>query len=817
MAMAASAEGTDDPQALAHFLLHLETRGFLIGTRDRINCQTLWLALAARQDLPAGLHERLALLRPLLCRTPRQQHDFVEVLRQWTPPSPVVPPKPVKVWRQRLASAGAVASPRHADRYGLALLLLVGALLLLLALLHGDPGVQAPAIPPAPWPNYPIPDTVLNQPNSCVVPPAPALANAALWLDGLTAAGWLSAVLLFWLALRQALRRAALQTVDTRTPLRQVKLFADNAELLPRGTPLLRQVARELRRPLDMARFDLDITRTVAATVRAGGMFSPRYRPHRGMPEYLVLIERHSRQDQFARLAEQIVGVLVHQGVAIDLHQHAGGSAQCEPVRFDRAGRLLPDATRAGASLSTLLASTAGHRVLMFGEAASLLDPFSVDWRPGLSGLAQANAAVLFTPRPVSSWGRDENFLAQNNVLVLPTQLVALATAAEWLESKRALLSLDPNWPATYPPRLRQPGLRWVAGHTAPAQAEIDGLLFELQVYLGPARMQWLCACAVFPVPSWPVSLAMRSLFMAEGSEVVADTVALAALPWFRQGVWPVWLRTALLGRLVPEKRQQVEARLLRRLEHARLGTEAPPDAEVIAEVAIEHRLIDRLRLAWRRRVAAQWVREMPGALRRDVLFLGFVQRGAAKKTMQLVPPALRQALFRESQPLMGLRVWVPALGLLLALLGAAAQMPSIRGWVSNRAMEQYLAGQPLAVPQGLWDGIYRYATPGKTGAVTEVTFSVMFKGTGGRMAGFSVEPNTFGESSCEFLFACLSGAVTSKGVDFVKTYDGRCGQSHSVLYQGRMDADGRAMAGEFRFGAGEAAAGSFELKPRPR
>lgn len=681
-----------DPVAL--FLQHLSTHGFQVGTRDLIQAHTLWVALAARRELPVSLHERLALLRPLLCRTPAQQREFPGLLAQWSPPAEEASAK-AKGWRARhraRVAAGGTDRPAPESarwRWPLAVAVAVGALLL--SWPHTEPGVPTPdpgtvvgpPVDPPPAAEEPAADT--PGPLPTVQPPG----RSSAWLRPVGALGVLLAGLLVAAAL---LRRVALQPLRTDRRLDQRTLFGEHAELVPRGAPVLRLVSRELRRPRSTDRLDLDIPKTIAATVREGGAFAARHRARRSTPEYLVLIERRGAHDQLARLAEEIAGVLVRQGVAIDLHRYAGDPASVEPARLDPQGRLQADPAKRRLRLAELLSRSPGQRLLLFGEAAALFDPVAGGLREGLGPLPAFGATVLFTPLPVPSWGDAEHWLGRHGVLVLPLQLLALASAADWLVSQRALLSLDPDWPATYPPRLRRDPLRWVAGDTPPAPAELDGLLFELQVYLGRERLQWLCGCATFPVPSWSITVALQPLFGGAGRDAVAGGVALAALPWFREGRWPLWLRDALQQRLDAPHREAVSAVIQQRLRVAALhGGKA--QTERLAEVATA----PGWRGTWARFATGQWLRRAEGALRRDVLFLGAVQRGMPERWLLRVPERLRRLLFREGLPLLGMRAWVPALAAGVAATGLALQLPPVRAWAEARLGDP--AGLPTVPP----------------------------------------------------------------------------------------------------------------------
>src|SRR5262249_53761069 len=91
------------------------------------------------------------------------------------------------------------------------------------------------------------------------------------------------------------------------------------------------------------------------------------------------------------------------------------------------------------------------------------------------------------------------------------------------------------------------------------------------------------------------------------------------------------------------------------------------------------------------------------------------------------------------------------------------------------------------------------------------VPFQARLASDGARVFGETVEPNTFGDHNIAlFLTATLSGVVNADGsVRFAKTYDGAGGQTHTVAYDGALDAAGQCVVGTWRL---EGASGPFRL-----
>ncbi|MEJ8858275.1 PAN domain-containing protein [Variovorax robiniae] len=704
---------TDEP--FAAFFGFLRQNGFQVGLRERIQADQLLFGLAAKRALPAGLNARLSLLRPLVCRNAEQQRQFPELVARWAPPEEGL----IKGLRRR-HQPGAVAAGKL-RRWPLRIrLALVGVVLMLVVGLVALAWQNCAALG---WCQPPAPATDTTQVTTATTEPADTSSDASTQPDEtlgsvpiesdfprlqqrlrsvLTIVGGVSMAVLFAGLVLLSLRRLALQPLRTDAPLEQRSLFSNHARLILKVPPLLKLVSRELRRPRRTDRLELDLRQTISATLRSGGALTPQYRARQATPEYMMLIDQRSPHDQLARCAEDIVWALDRQGVVLHVFRFAGDPSVCMPMRVGGSSGSRPaQGARQRLQLGELVARAEGQRILLFAEAGQLVDPLTGELRPGVEALEAHGRCMLFTSQPVPGWGQAEQALGQHGILVLPLQMRGLASGADWLSSQRALLTLDPDWPSTYPPRLLLNGLLWLARVDKPPAEEIDGLLFELELYLGAQRFQWLCGCASFPVPSWPITLALAPLFLQPGEDRVTGAVALASLPWFREGTWPLWLRESLQQRLTPELRTAVATEIQGRLEGARLGRPVG-SGEVLAQVALAMGTGARLRRAWRGFVARLRGDLPEGRLSRDVLFLGIVQHGVAQHLMQMVPERLRQQVFKEGVPILGFRPWVPALVLPLVIAGIAIQLPPLQGWVQARLESRLTPASPVPLLVGL-------------------------------------------------------------------------------------------------------------------
>ncbi len=126
----------------------------------------------------------------------------------------------------------------------------------------------------------------------------------------------------------------------------------------------------------------------------------------------------------------------------------------------------------------------------------------------------------------------------------------------------------------------------------------------------------------------------------------------------------------------------------------------------------------------------------------------------------------------------------------------------------SDAAVELSVQLEPNAdaLLSGRWEGSYGYRD-----GRAPVPMAVDFRVQGGDVGGTSSEANTFGAGQGP-LTAILTGSLRGNILRFVKTYDGSGGQSHSVTYQGVVDADGGRIRGTWNLAQ---ARGVFSLERR--
>lgn len=642
------------------WLDRLDAEGFRVGIRERLLVQSFLTRLAARGDLPESPAETLALLAPLVCTTPDSQRRYHALLGEFLASQA----RARHAGRRRIGAAGPgrprgdPASPWFEKRAWGVWALLAMLVLLVAAFLAwqywpepapkdtppgnqgGQVGHTIPASAPPP------------QPASVAPPTRPAALVSAAW-----AVAGLSGLILAWAGLARLRRQRYLHAVRSDAQVEEHLLRDPHGVALAVPAGPVRVAARGLRQRVAGEREVLDLKASLAATVRAAGAFSPRWRLVQHTPEYLVLIDRRHPDDHLAAYADALVGALTEQGVTVQPYYFEGTPDHaCWRLRASPTGPLAYD--RSG--MAELAARYAGHRLLIFAGAEALLDPLDRRPRPWARSLQTLRQRAWFTPMPLASWGADEAALDAQGFLVLPLPADALTTLAGWFSAGDLALDAGADWPLAYPPLLEHAGVAWVARQTPPPDDTLEELRYQLRAYLGPRRHTWLCACALFPALSPQLTLALGQELGLDARERALGLAALGALPWFRHGRMPAWLRQTLVAELGPDAEARLRAFLADRLANALVGGGGAPALT---------------RVATRRSALWAWLSRGRGPAR-DRVLVDFLRPGASTRLAQVLPDALRQRLFNNGLALQGLRpAMLAGLGLLLVSALAVATL----------------------------------------------------------------------------------------------------------------------------------------------
>jgi hypothetical protein len=110
---------------------------------------------------------------------------------------------------------------------------------------------------------------------------------------------------------------------------------------------------------------------------------------------------------------------------------------------------------------------------------------------------------------------------------------------------------------------------------------------------------------------------------------------------------------------------------------------------------------------------------------------------------------------------------------------------------------------QPSSDLSGVWQGVYWEGGNARTPFQATVQDE-----PGPAISGSIVETNTISAANVALLLATFQGQVNGDRISFVKTYDGSGGESHQVMYTGRV-LSSRHVVGTWSIGA---TSGQFEM-----
>ncbi|MEO0608447.1 MAG: hypothetical protein AAFY82_09465, partial [Pseudomonadota bacterium] len=382
----------------------------------------------------------------------------------------------------------------------------------------------------------------LHEPHAMQVN-APIFAALTLALIGIGA--WL------WSAFNM---RAYLQRRRPGDPGRVIELFSDTRHQADKVQNAIRRAAKALlqRQPGHQR---LDIKASVKATAKARGLFTPVEKRDTRMPEYLFLIDARSRADHETQRTLDYLDRLRKEHVPITHYF------------YERA----PDRVRAsmGApaqSLELIASEHSGKRLVLVGDAASMFASNRSGSGAWKKTLESWQSKSFVTTVPVAEWGLEEakftqetglvaNVLSAEGLEALPTALFAERMVGQAPTQPPGMLDVPP-----LPSLLRRDPERWILDASVDPDEWLD-LQTALVGYLSVPGWRWLCACAVYPVIEWDLTVALGQVLKgATGDPLYSESLAarLSELPWMRAGEMPDWLRARLIGEIDAIDREAV-------------------------------------------------------------------------------------------------------------------------------------------------------------------------------------------------------------------------------------------------------------------
>ncbi|MBA3540776.1 MAG: hypothetical protein H0T79_14285 [Deltaproteobacteria bacterium] len=313
---------------------------------------------------------------------------------------------------------------------------------------------------------------------------------------------------------------------------------------------------------------ELDLDRTVAATVASGGLPQFLHKRQVAAPHYVVLQDRAGGARRWSFVYDELLRGLAREGVELERYTFDADATVCTA----RDGREV--------GLRDLLEHA--DALIVIGDGAAAVDAISGERAEWVTTLRQVPRRLWINPLPPSRWTAGARAIEAETPME--------HGAARIVGTLRAGVERRERSARAYPAVIER----------APTSASA---IAALRGYLGRKAFRVVCAVAVLDVPT-----VANARWISEQLELALDEqdwLHLVALPWFATERWPEGLRTRLVHELVSDAPE-----LVRRVQHAadRVLVASEPAAGSAAHLAWELDLATRFAERGERRVAARYL-----------------------------------------------------------------------------------------------------------------------------------------------------------------------------------------------------------------
>jgi hypothetical protein len=405
----AAPSGLPDAERFEAFLDHLRRVEFAIGPEQIAEAyKILLLAHAEAPDGPVARRLKW-MLAPIVARSPTQEEDFY---RQFDERFAAQSSGPAARKIEGLAARPATRPAPSLFGQWLRALLGAGALAFVAAGAIGfwawRPTPISPT-PPVPPPTEPGPGlSFLTQPgymtfSTPTLARRPGYAAARVGLIALPLLTFVAWTLWRWRRRELWLERhPRLREAD---PSRLALPQADQP-LFPSAQ--LTAIAPALRHHRRITTRDLDVERTIPATIDAGGSFTPVWQTVPRSTEYLFLVERESVHDHVAGILDIALDRLEHEGVFLERFYF-----RSDPRWLTRGAA----ARRSTAMqpVADVAARHSDHRLAVLGTADGFFEPLSDRLEPRIEqALLQWGQRAVLSTKPIEAWSWRELALVED-------------------------------------------------------------------------------------------------------------------------------------------------------------------------------------------------------------------------------------------------------------------------------------------------------------------------------------------------------------------------------------------------------------------
>ncbi|MEM7659431.1 MAG: PKD domain-containing protein, partial [Bacteroidota bacterium] len=300
----------------------------------------------------------------------------------------------------------------------------------------------------------------------------------------------------------------------------------------------------------------LNVPASIHSTIQEQGMPVLQYDTSSRPNEYLILIEQHHPESHLARFFGRITEILEGEDVLLDTFFYDGDPRNCWNDDFPE-----------GISLEELKQRYRKHRLIFFTSGYHFVDPYTselVPWFASTYDIWKENRLIL-TPNPVADWSYQEKLLMEE-IDLLPLDIPAQMYMMEMFDEIG-----QPDF-SEHKARLKDtfPGaMRGIKDHDLESIA-------GLKAYLGTELFRWVAATAVYPQPTWEVTLAIGHALSntSRGKQqdyllTFENLLTLARIPWLQTTLLPNRLREHLLHELDGASEKVARESILHLLEVA--------------------------------------------------------------------------------------------------------------------------------------------------------------------------------------------------------------------------------------------------------
>jgi hypothetical protein len=393
--------------------------------------------------------------------------------------------------------------------------------------------------------------------------PSRVMTRAAFW--GVLLIGSIPVVLLLAMVYLKAQRdkkaKAITDRFRRRTPPYDIAF--KNHDILIDDEKLLIELANNFKRRNEGDSVRINMSKTIATTVRMEGVPHIVWSKNTKPIEYLFLIDSSAPKNQQIRLFEYLLKRIQQNDVVI----HKFYFTTRTDIFFN------PEFPE-GVHISRLYDLYPEHVLVILGNGNPFMDSqYPVPDETKIQPFRKWAQWAICTPVPFTDWGQRERGIQKKDIMLLPSDLSGMLLLFQAFDSD----------PATYEKRLQDIAI-------APLHRETLRQIPQLEKYLDDDFLfQWICAIAVYPRIQWDVLISIGDAISKsyERADINYTTLLkISRIPWMQQGSFPDGLRLALLKRLEPRHEKTARETMLRLMDEV-AGT-LSPDSIAFGEVSMQ-------------------------------------------------------------------------------------------------------------------------------------------------------------------------------------------------------------------------------------